>query len=86
MASGEKVWGYNRRGLGRLRDCNRLPNGNTLIVGMLEDDLESVIFEITKDGELVWELKIMETPVMGYPGWFYKAERKCGATALGGEG
>ena len=35
-----------------VRDANRLPNGNTLIVE------SSAINEITADGELVWRLRV----------------------------
>lgn len=76
-ATGEPVWEYHRDNLRTCRDCDRLPNGNTLIVGVLTDTLEeeSVIFEVTPDKEIVWQLKIHATPAVGQPGWFYRAQR-----------
>lgn len=71
------VWTYTRAGLRTTRDCDRLPNGNTLMVGVLEGEEESVIFEVTPEGEIVWQLKLMDAPVGSGPGWFYKAERIC---------
>jgi len=40
------MWTYYRSGLRTVRDCDRLPNGNTLMVGVLAE--ESVIFEVGK--------------------------------------
>jgi outer membrane protein assembly factor BamB len=61
-----------------VRDANRLPNGNTLITGLME------IFEVTPTGEIVWRFKysddIIQTAIdyqkskRLFPG-FYKAER-----------
>ncbi len=55
-----------------VRDANRLPNGNTLIVGT------TTIVEVTSDRRIVWQLTltndtfVRESP----PGYgFYKAER-----------
>ena len=55
-----------------MRDADRLPNGNTLIT------TASRLVEITKEGEIVWELKLKLTefqpsqmPKIG----LYKAER-----------
>ncbi len=83
-SAGEVVWRYSRAGLRTARDCDRLPNGNTLIVGVLTggtadrfDDDESVVFEVTPDGEIVWQLKLKEVIVGQSPGVFYKAERIC---------
>jgi hypothetical protein len=57
------------------RDGDRLPNGNTLIVGVLQGEEESVIFEVTPEGEIVWQLKLADVPAWRKSGWFYKAER-----------
>jgi len=73
----EVVWEYFRSGLRTARDSDRLPNGNTLIQGVMVDGDDSVIFEVTPDGEIVWQLKLKDTPATGSPGWFYKAERLC---------
>lgn len=73
--SHELIWTYARNGLRTARYCNRLPNGNTLIVGVLEPEQDSVIFEVTSDGEIVWQLKIKDSPVGNSPGFFYKAQR-----------
>jgi hypothetical protein len=75
--SAQVVWEYYRPGLRTTRDCDRLPNGNTLIVGVIEGEQDSVIFEVTPDGEIVWQLKLKDVPAMGSPGWFYKAQRIC---------
>lgn len=74
-ATGELVWTYARAGLRTARDCNRLPNGNTLVVGVLEPQQDSVIFEITPGGEIVWQLKIKDAPANNSPGFFYKCQR-----------
>jgi hypothetical protein len=73
--SGSSVWTYARSGLRTCRDGDRLPNGNTLIVGVLENTQDSVIFEITQDGEIVWQLKLFNRPASQTPGYFYKAQR-----------
>lgn len=75
--SREVVWQYHRDNLRTARDCNRLPNGNTLIVGVLAGPEDSVIFEVTPAGEIVWQLKLKNTPADRSPGWFYKAQRMC---------
>jgi len=75
--SGEVVWEYYRSGLRTVRDCDRLPNGNTLIVGVLRDEDDSVVFEVTPAGSVVWQLKIKDAPAENQPGWFYKAQRVC---------
>jgi len=75
--SGRPVWEYHRDKLRTARDCDRLPNGNTLIVGVLEDTNDSVIFEVTSEREIVWQLKVKNTPAINSPGWFYKAQRVC---------
>jgi len=82
--TGETVWTYSNSGLRTARDCDRLPNGNTLIVAVdtggtpqrqnMEDDT-SVMLEVTPEGETVWELRLEDAPVVRSPGWFYKAQR-----------
>lgn len=75
-ATGQPVWEYHRDNLRTARDCDRLPNGNTLIVGVLENTEDSVIFEVTSQGEVVWQLKIKDVPTTATnPGWFFKAQR-----------
>lgn len=73
----EIMWTYSREGLRTTRDCDRLLNGNTLLVGVMGTDDESVIFEVTPDGEIVWELRLKNASVGQDPGWFYKAQRIC---------
>jgi len=75
--SGELLWTYHRDGLRTARDGDRLPNGNTLIVGVLQGEEESVIFEVTPEGEIVWQLQLVGVPAWRKPGWFYKADRIC---------
>lgn len=80
----EIEWAYNHPAFRTARDCDRLPNGNTLIVGVnnggtgnavdMMDDY-SVMVEVTPDKEIVWALKIIDETVGSKPGWFYKAER-----------
>lgn len=71
------VWTYADPVLRTTRDCNRLPNGNTLIVSVDTSVPrgESVIFEVTPEGEIVWELRMKNIPLDKGPGWFFKAER-----------
>ena len=76
-ATGEVVWDYFLAGLRTARDCDRLPNGNTLIQAVLTEGDESIVLELTPGGEIVWQLKLKDTPAPGSPGWFYKAERVC---------
>lgn len=47
-----KRWEHpdGRGAIRTIRDCNRLPNGNTLIVGSIK------IIEIDKSGDVVWQL------------------------------
>ncbi|MBI2438559.1 MAG: aryl-sulfate sulfotransferase [Lentisphaerae bacterium] len=71
----ELVWTYARDGLRTARDADRLPNGNTLIVGVLQPQEDSVVFEVTAEGEIVWQLKIKDAPATHSPGFFYKAQR-----------
>ena len=76
--SGETVWNYSKTGLISSRDCDRLPNGNTLIVTMVASTKESTIIEVTPDGEVVWQLDLNNAPAIASPGWFYAAERISG--------
>jgi len=84
-SSGEVVWQYSQPGrlLRGTRDCNRLANGNTLILSVLTqgtnsvDDDESVIFEVTPAGEIVWQFRLKNAPIGSSPGAFYKAHRTC---------
>ena len=40
-------------------DADRLPNGNYLITaGIRGPNSQSRVFEVTKDGQVVWELKL----------------------------
>lgn len=77
--TGETVWKFSYPKLRTTRDADRLPNGNTLLVGVIEGEEESVILEVTPTGEVVWKLGLKNAPAkMGTrkgPGWFYKAER-----------
>jgi len=81
-STGEIVWSYADSDLRTARDCDRLPNGNTLIVAVLEngtnddfDDDESVILEVSQAGEIVWRLRLKDTLIGQSPGVFYKAQR-----------
>ena len=82
-STGEVVWQYSRVGLRTTRDCNRLANGNTLILSVLTqgtsstDDDESVILEVTPAGETVWQLRLKNAPIGASTGVFYKAHRTC---------
>lgn len=79
----EVLWTYTNGNLRTARDCDRLPNGNTLIVAVdtggtvgfenLNDDY-SVMLEVDAAGEVVWRLD-MPTIVGKFPGYFFKAER-----------
>ena len=84
------VWKYHLDDLHTVRDCDRLPNGNTLMVGILrveefgEDVYKSLILEVKptiKNGrvvenEIVWRLVLEGCPVpSNQPGWFHKAQR-----------
>lgn len=75
--TGDVVWQFYLAGLRTARDSDRLPNGNTLIQAVMMPGDESIIMEVTPDGEIVWQLKLKDTPATGSPGWFYKAERVC---------
>lgn len=75
-ATNEVVWSWDESHWdGQLtRDANRLPNGNTLIVG------SNRMIEVTQDGDVVWELRsdTVFSREMGSDRarlGFYKAER-----------
>jgi outer membrane protein assembly factor BamB len=80
----ELLWTYNHPAFRTTRDCDRLENGNTLVVGVYnggtvnavntEDDF-STILEITPEGEVVWKMQIANETVGNGPGWIYNAER-----------
>jgi hypothetical protein len=73
-ASKTVVWEYERENMIFTRDTNRLPNQNTLIVSVVDNS--SKIFEVTSDGEIVWQIAIKGQKIERYsPGWFYKAQR-----------
>lgn len=78
-STGKTVWQFSYPGLRTTRDADRLPNGNTLIVGVLKGGEESVILEVTPSSEVVWKLGLKNAPAQRdgkrAPGWFYKAER-----------
>jgi len=76
--NGETAWHYLNSSLISSRDCDRLPNGNTLIVTMVSSKHESTILEVTSDGEIVWQLNLNNAPAIASPGWFYTAERIAG--------
>jgi hypothetical protein len=72
--TGEILWEYGieERDNMPVRDCNRLPNGNTLITAARK------IIEVTPDGQVVWQFgladsvpRLEDSPQLG----FYKAER-----------
>jgi hypothetical protein len=78
------IWSYSDSNLRTTRDCNKLPNGNYLIVtvdqGGTENDVSmdddtSIIIEVTPQGEVVWRLELQGAPVGQSPGWFFKAQR-----------
>lgn len=71
----EVLWEYDRENFRTCRDANRLPNGNVLIVGVLTDLDESVIFEVTPEKEIVWQLRLYRISCVREPGWFFKAQR-----------
>ena len=51
-ATGEIVWEYSRGfSSSHISGCQRLPNGNTLVCSGMHGHL----FEVTPDGEIVWE-------------------------------
>ena len=74
-ASRQPQWEYHRDNLRTCRDSDRLPNGNVLVVGVMTDIDESIIFEISPEKEIVWQLRLYDTPIGTRPGHFYKAQR-----------
>ena len=75
--TGQTVWTYSRDNIRTTRDADRLPNGNTLLVAVdtAVAGSESLIFEVTSEGEIVWEMRLVNHPVETQPGFFYKAQR-----------
>jgi hypothetical protein len=81
----EEVWSYAHPTAFRTaRDCDRLPNGNTLIVGVKGDEPasmdtdfvgESSMIEVTPEGDVVWQLTLRGYSAARSPGHFYKALR-----------
>lgn len=78
----QAVWTYANSNLRTTRDCDRLSNGNTLLVavdnggtsGVFTDDY-STMLEITSSGKIVWRMTANQKAVGRSPGYFYKAER-----------
>jgi hypothetical protein len=78
----QNVWTYANTSLRTTRDCDRLPNGNNLIVAVnnggtastTADDY-STILEITSGGQIVWRLTLNTLVVGQSPGYFYKGQR-----------
>jgi len=74
--TGKIIWqsaGFRRENA-PVRDADRLPNGNTLITGVIE------IVEVASSGEVVWKLRLGNvnfTPDQARGLGFYKAERIC---------
>jgi len=83
--TGAVLWAYRHASpLRTARDCDRLPNGNTLIVAVKDNDPtdadpgladESTIIEVTPSGEVVWQLTLTGAPADRSPGAFFKALR-----------
>lgn len=74
MDTGDVAWQYGREGLNFNRDTDRLSNGNTLITAVVDGSAK--IFEITADGEIVWQLTTKGKTLDRYgPGWFFNAQR-----------
>lgn len=69
--TGEIVWKFKKPEVQTIRDNDRLPNGNTLIVERTK------ILEVTSEGKVVWELGVkgVTGEKKDKPRWFYKAER-----------
>ncbi|MFA4814676.1 MAG: aryl-sulfate sulfotransferase [Candidatus Gracilibacteria bacterium] len=74
MDTGETLWTYSNDELRTARDCNRLKNGNVLIVAVGSDDTSTMI-EVSPEGEIVWRLDLENFPAKGSPGFFFKAQR-----------
>ena len=75
--TGNVVWEYYRENFRTCRDADRLPNGNVLVVGVMTDTNESIMFEVTPAKEIVWQLRLYQVPVNQAPGYFFKAQRIC---------
>lgn len=75
--SGTFVWGFSLSGLRTTRDADRLPNGNTLLQGVLSQDgtQDSVLLEVTSSGEIVWQLRLVGYDESLTPGFLYKSQR-----------
>ncbi len=80
--SRETLWTYTNKNLRTARDCNKLPNGNILIVAVDnggsksdQSDDYSTIIEVTPDAEIVWRLDLLNFAAEKSPGFFFKAER-----------
>jgi hypothetical protein len=87
LETGQTVWTYTHNSpLRTARDCDRLPNGNTLIVAVKDTSNdesavdESTLIEVTQEGEVVWQLTLAGVSADLAPGYFYKAERIGSAT------
>lgn len=82
METEETLWTYTNTDLRTTRDCDRLSNGNVLIVavdtrgtkGDQSDDV-STMLEVTSEGEIVWRLDLENFPTEKSPGFFFKAQR-----------
>ncbi len=79
----EVLWTYTNNHLRTARDCDKLPNGNVLIVAVdtggtreNQDDDYSTVIEVDSQGEIVWRLDLINFPAIKSPGFFFKAERK----------
>lgn len=73
MDTEEVLWTYTNSDLRTARDCDRLPNGNTLIVAV-DHDISTMI-EVTQEGEIVWRLNLENFSTEKSPGFFFKAQR-----------
>lgn len=76
-STGDPIWEYYRENLRTCRDADRLPNGNVLVVGVMNDSNESIMFELTPSKEIVWQLRLHQVPIGQAPGHFFKAQRIC---------
>ncbi|MBI4370551.1 MAG: aryl-sulfate sulfotransferase [Elusimicrobia bacterium] len=78
----QAVWTYANTRLRTARDCDRLGNGDTMIVavdtgGTLNstNDDYSVMLEVTSGGDIVWRMTLNTVAASSSPGYFFKAER-----------
>jgi hypothetical protein len=69
----EEVKQYTQPGF----DAEQLTNGNTLLVAVdiAVAGSESLIFEVTSESEIVWEMRLVNHHVETQPVFFYKAQR-----------